>query len=240
MENNYSQLVQDGFTIVDTSFLNAELDLIKTSFYQINSSVSAKKYNSEISNDSDLINFHKIDQNQQFNLWKVFQFSPLLYKIAGNSELMNLLNLMGITLPSLDLGPQLRCDMPIENQSVFLRHQDYTYNIGSNDSVTVWTPLQNTSVKEGCLLCVPKSHKMGIFSHLNGIIDESLSFDFIPVEVKYGQSLIFNQKLVHQSGVNTSDKIRFSIQLRFSNLHCSEYLERNYYKNHKSISTKFA
>jgi hypothetical protein len=240
MQKHRSELENDGFTIIDTPFLNEELNSIRKEFYRMNDAFSKNLGGGKVDSDSDMIAFHKSFGPGQYGVWKVFQYSPCLYAIAGNKDILNMLSELGITYPTLDDPAQLRCDMPIENQSIFKRHQDYSYNLGSEDSVTMWTPLQDTGIKEGCLLLVPGSHKKGIYDHENGIIDEKYNFDFERREMKFGQSLIFNQKLVHQSGFNSSDRIRFSIQLRYSNLDTKEYLERDWYKNHKVVLQKFA
>ncbi len=45
--------------------------------------------------------------------------------------------------------------------------------------------------------------------------------------------LVFDQKLVHESGINRSSNIRFSVQIRYSNLEDAEYAARGWPRNHK-------
>ena len=239
-KEHQSELRNKGYTIVDTQFLNEELNNIRNEFYRVNSVFSEKLGGGSIHSDEDIMSFHKNYGPQQFNVWKVFQFDPVLYRVTGNQQLLDTLANIGLTLPTLDLAPQLRCDMPIPGQSIFLRHQDYSYNIGSDDAVTMWTPLQDTRKEQGCLLVVPGSHKNGIYSHSNGIISDEIKFEFISQEVLFGQTLFFDQKLVHQSGFNSSNNIRFSLQIRYSNLESKAYLDRDWYKNHKSVVQQFA
>jgi hypothetical protein len=61
-----------------------------------------------------------------------------------------------------------------------------------------------------------------------------------PSELRFGEVLVFNQKLVHQSGRNISEAIRFSIQVRFSDLCDSEYAARRWPSNHKVTTDAFA
>ena len=53
-------------------------------------------------------------------------------------------------------------------------------------------------------------------------------FKFKKVKVKLGEALIFSEFLVHRSGVNRSKKIRFSLQLRVTDLLSKEYMKRHY------------
>ena len=50
----------------------------------------------------------------------------------------------------------------------------------------------------------------------------------IETKVKAGEALIFSEFLVHRSGKNISDKIRFSIQLRLTDLLSNDYMKKNY------------
>ena len=54
-------------------------------------------------------------------------------------------------------------------------------------------------------------------------------FNFEDIEMKVGQALVFSQFLVHRSGENKSDNIRFSVQLRYTDLADKEYAKNNYF-----------
>ena len=60
------------------------------------------------------------------------------------------------------------------------------------------------------------------------LIKNSSNFKFFKSRVKLGQALIFSEFLVHRSGQNISNKIRFSVQLRFTDLLSKEYMRKNY------------
>lgn len=165
---------------------------------------------------------------------------PSLWAVAGDPLFLVLLKQLGLEHPILEVPPLLRCDMPIQGQSIFQQHQDYPYNIGSANSVTIWIPLQDTTEQEGALLVAPGTHTQGIFPNSRGIITAEHDFEFESCPVKMGEVLIFDQKLVHQSGFNRSDRIRFSIQLRFSDLRCPEYASRGFPINHKITTDAYA
>ena len=73
----------------------------------------------------------------------------------------------------------------------------------------------------------------------DGILKSSKLFNFISCPVDFGEVLVFNQKLVHKSAHNKSNNIRFSIQLRFSDLGCKEYQSQSYNINHTLIIKSF-
>ena len=60
------------------------------------------------------------------------------------------------------------------------------------------------------------------------LIDKSFNFKFYKTRVKLGEALIFSEFLVHKSGKNVSNKIRFSVQLRLTDLMSREYMKRSY------------
>ena len=53
----------------------------------------------------------------------------------------------------------------------------------------------------------PGSHLKGIYPNKKGIIDNKFKFKYENCNVNFGEALIFDQKLVHKSGLNKSDKI---------------------------------
>jgi hypothetical protein len=95
--------------------------------------------------------------------------------------------------------------------SEFSLHQDSTSLDEINFScLSVWIPLQDTNLNNGCMCVVPHSHKM--FSPYRGVsfpqpfdaISNTVRKYLQPVEVKAGEILLFDNRLVHNSVVNSS------------------------------------
>jgi len=230
-----------GYELIDISSINEALIKLRAHCFKVFDSFSCFHSGKSVLNDNDLIQFRANYQIHQYQALKQLQFCPQLFTISGHEFFPNLLvSKYKFKLPNLELPPYMRCDIPIKEQSLFKQHQDYSYNIGSSNSVTIWIPLQDTNVNEGALLAAPNSHKNGVYENTNGIIDEIYKFDFIPVPVKFGQALIFDQKIVHKSGFNSSAITRFSVILRFSDLGDEGFLERGCPVNHEITTTKYA
>jgi len=90
--------------------------------------------------------------------------------------------------------------------------------------LTVWFPLMDTDVQNGCLTVVPGSHRGELLTHCPGYkerpglqIPEHLFNvgDSMPIPVKKGGALLFTKKTVHASLPNVSDRIRWSFDLRY-------------------------
>lgn len=232
--------LKEGFAVLKTNnaFEN-KLNKLRSEIYQVFNQVSLESCGREVKSDADIIDFFHQAQKAQFQAYKLIQGCPTLLSISGDSKIVEILQSMGLKTPIHELPPQIRCDMPVENQSIFLRHQDYVYNIGSSNSATIWIPLQDTPKEAGALLCVPGSHLGGIYPNKSGVILEQYKFDFRSCPVSFGELLIFHQKLVHQSGRNTSDRIRFSIQLRFTDVSDKEYAAAGFLLNHGVTTSKY-
>ena len=110
-------------------------------------------------------------------------------------------------------------------------------------------------VKNGSLKVIPESHKKGFIKDSinwknlkvppNKVYSEkskSLGV-FKNVDAKLGEVLLFSTFLVHKSGLNLTNNIRYSINIRFNDLYSQDYAERNYYLNEisglKKLSLNF-
>jgi len=100
-------------------------------------------------------------------------------------------------------------------ESEFSLHQDSTGLDEMNFScLSVWIPLQDTNLSNGCLSVVPHSHKM--FSPYRGIsfpqqfetISNTVRKYLQPIEMQAGEILLFDNRLIHTSGINNSGKDR--------------------------------
>jgi ectoine hydroxylase-related dioxygenase (phytanoyl-CoA dioxygenase family) len=113
-------------------------------------------------------------------------------------------------------------------------HQDWRSVQGSLDSVVVWIPLQNVGTTLFPLEIIPGSHHYGLFKSEEDIFghrvapDQISEDDFITLDLKEGDVLIFSQFLVHKTGDGTVDDVRIALSYRFNNAAEATFIERNY------------
>ena len=99
--------------------------------------------------------------------------------------------------------------------SEFYLHQDSTSLDEMNYSaLSVWIPLQDTGVDNGCMFVMPKSHHLfapyrsisfpAPFDSIHPLLSEYLK----PIELKAGEILLFDNRIVHNSVANLSNADR--------------------------------
>jgi phytanoyl-CoA hydroxylase len=88
--------------------------------------------------------------------------------------------------------------------------------------LTVWLPLTNATIANGCLQVVPGSHRDGLTQHCPGpfgiaIPDQLVATqEAVAVEMRPGSALLMTQRTVHSSLDNvTDDEVRISMDLRY-------------------------
>lgn len=216
---------QSGYEIVQIPELLPLLTQLRLEIFECISTIKGKP----VTSDLELVEFYKQDQPLQYISVRHARNCFSMLQLGGHRQIFDILkSKFGFQFPSHDVQPGLRCDMPVEDQRIFFQHQDYTHNIGSDNSVTVWIPLQDTNEEQGALLVAPGTHKQGAIDNIGGIIPAEQKFDLRPCPIKLGEALIFDQKLVHQSGRNISKDVRFSVQMRISDLGCNDYRSRGF------------
>ena len=105
-------------------------------------------------------------------------------------------------------------------------HQDQGVATTEQDDVpvlTVWIPITDATVQNGCLAVVPGSHKRELATHCPGsgpdgglqIPSKLIQGKPIPVPIKRGGALLMHRLTMHASLVNQSDDIRWSFDLRY-------------------------
>jgi len=106
-------------------------------------------------------------------------------------------------------------------QGAFKFHQDNQYTQLDGAACNCWFALGPTSVENGCLKIVSKSHLTGTLdskkmfdegAHLT-VIDEPDSW--VDIELSAGDCVIFNRLTVHGSGSNTTDEVRVGYAIQF-------------------------
>ena len=102
-------------------------------------------------------------------------------------------------------------------------------------------PFQDVDETSGSLHVVPGSHKMGVLPTENALLKDyspSEHGECIQVPMSFGQILVFSQHVIHKSGANYADNVRFTLQTRYTDLASEEYMKRKYYIHRKVISKK--
>ena len=101
-------------------------------------------------------------------------------------------------------------------------HQDKGVHLPEADEthmLTVWLPVTDATVDNGCLCVIPGSHRQGLVTHCMRpaarIPDALLDGQPLPLPIKRGGVLLFHHLTKHASLSNVSDGIRWSFDLRY-------------------------
>lgn len=115
-------------------------------------------------------------------------------------------------------------------------HQDnavLTQDADATSVLTVWIPLVDSTIENGCLIVLPKSHRWsqpqgqpiaqhcprghGVLEIPNHLIEPHRQ-QVVRLPVKRGGILIFHRRLMHASLPNMTDDLRSSLDLRYQPL----------------------
>jgi Phytanoyl-CoA dioxygenase (PhyH) len=141
--------------------------------------------------------------------------------------------LMSTRLPGIyPGGTGVRMDHPGEDTYLSPWHQEYPYNLTSDNAVTLWLPLVDVDEGNGCLLLAPGSQRLGalpvrVRDALNDRrnANEALEIDgleavldrhpVLSVPAAAGDALVFHTFLLHRSQPNHSAATRWTLQARY-------------------------
>ncbi len=116
---------------------------------------------------------------------------------------------------------QLLAKRPGEPDAIFGWHQDLAYWIDTPDprTTTLWLALDDSDVENGCMRFVPGTHlepelrphhaKTGDREDSHALLTELREKDRVqPAEIKRGDCTVHNERVLHGSGGNTSERWR--------------------------------
>lgn len=187
---------------------------------------------------SEVFNLFKTSFDTFSNCSKQAQHMVSLHQLGTDNKILSLLKELGIVKPIVSVRPCLLMNnIKLDKDGVQGRywrlpsHQDWYYSQGSLDAVTFWFPLIPVPKKLGALEIVPESHKWGLqeaklsYGELDSELPDEkyISFDLEPTDI-----LIFNSLLIHRSGKNETNLIRWSAQYRYNNLYESTFINREF------------
>lgn len=197
--------------------------------------------------NGDLIQFLSIihlyeDANEVSRAcYEVFPTLPDVLSVVNSDLMLRIVKLAGLLEPQAGTVPLVRLDRPNEDMRLTPWHQDYWFSFLSKNSIVIWVPLGIFTSFMGFLKVIRGSHKMGCLPFQ---INRDSAEPFVLVEnfddynnieeitVALDEILVFNQMLVHKSGINRSDKIRISMQLRFNDLYTADEMTSSFTSSH--------
>ena len=107
-------------------------------------------------------------------------------------------------------------------------HQDKSYWPGANANpvITVWIPLVDSNLENGCLHLMPRTHTRRVLPFHNEQITGTgyLETDethlppgarVLAMPLEAGGALLFNDRCLHMSTANNTDHVRWSVDLRY-------------------------
>jgi hypothetical protein len=141
--------------------------------------------------------------------------------------------LMNTRLPGVyPAGTGVRMDHPGEDTYLSPWHQEYPYNLTSDNAVTLWLPLVDVDETNGCLRLAPGSHRLGALPvrvrdalnerrnaneamEIDGLESILARHPTLSVPAAAGDALVFHTFLLHRSQPNRSDATRWTLQARY-------------------------
>ena len=169
------------------------------------------------------------------------------YEIMGNKKLLDLsAKIIGSNkIGLLPRGFGMRIDYPKDRYWKARLHQDYTSQLGSPNGLVVYTSLRKVTKKLGPVVLYKNSHKHGVFKTSIDMKKVKKKITYDPYYVNISKKLfkkfkikylnldetdigIFHFLLLHESGFNASEKIRWSLIHRIFDFSHKQSIEQNY------------
>lgn len=244
---------ENGYLVVKNLFFKAEVQRLLINCYDI---IHHQVDRLQLTNDSGelftkdeaLFSLFEKDKDTLFNCGKAMQWLPELHRLGVDKNLFYYLTQLGISKPTISTRPVLFFhSKKLATHEMYYKikaHRDLGSVQGSPNGVVVWFPLIPITGDVGPLMISPGSHlkkpKFKEWEKSFALEDETKDEDFYPVILEPGDVVIFNINLVHKSGNNTSDKIRWAANFRYSDLYSKNWIDRGYYTPYSYIVQKTA
>ena len=174
--------------------------------------------------------------NTFLNCGKHCQHIIDLWKLSLDNRLIDMIKILGINNPIISTRPVLFSNSKHISKSninhTVPAHQDWSSMQGSINSIICWVPLIDISIKLGSIELVPESHINGLLSKEKtenfGLVNGFNNNQFISCNMEQGDVMFFSSFLIHRSGTNETEHIRWSTHFRYNDLDEKSFVERGY------------
>lgn len=206
------QFRNDGFFLSGQMFDHAQLDEIAADFERLRSEEDAKLRSAGERRGISM-------EGRNF-IPAIDEKSDAGRRLCVSTGLVEL----AITL----IGPDLRLywnqavTKAAQSGASFSWHQDSGYHlIDPLEYLTVWVPLEDSTIANGTIYVIPGSQKWGLQEHIvDADTGDKVGYlgpeEGVPVEVSKGEAAVFSSMCLHRSGPNTTDKPRRAYVVQYS------------------------
>ena len=246
---NHKQILKkfdgDGFyivkNIVKEKQITAILENIRKVYFKNNPSSKFLKEKKPWNNDlfhKEIIKFRDENSNKFSEVYDSSQSSIPVIQLVTSERISEIAAIL-LRCEPIELsqtGNMVRMDTPNDTRNKTAWHQEMQF--ARNPGLVLWIPLVEITDDIGLLRILEKSHLNGeIITERNEIGDYTTSrvskceipekilekYKEKAIKINKGDALFFDNKIIHGSGDNSSERIRFTCQLRFSNSVSNEF-----------------
>jgi phytanoyl-CoA hydroxylase len=240
LKDEYSR---NGLVVVKSFFSPQEIDAVRKEAKDI-FALQIRKNGiefdpaSESSFEKALYTLFRQNYNAFLGSARAAQQMLSLFTLTCNDKILDLLSTLGLSKPVLCVKPILYFNSPHlakkEGHYKTPAHQDWRSMQGSLNSIVIWIPLIDMTKEIGAVEFIRGSHLNGLaesqpdewYRHIESKnLEESA---FFAAEVQKGDLVAFSAFTIHRSGNNVTDRIRWSMHVRFNDLLEATYADRNF------------
>ncbi len=232
------QFEESGFIIVENALDDADIDPVIAE-YEVHIDRRAR----ELLADGKITQLHEeapfdkrlaliceesMDIYPEMDIYRLRAKSA--FEFLGNPNLLDIVE--GIVGPEITCNPvqHLRAKLPTRLMSgpfghVAAWHQDMGVILDESDPhliLTVWLPMTDSTLENGCLQILPRTHGKGLLEHIKVegtgtvIVDHEMpDIEPLVLEMEKGSVLLMDKQIPHRSTENRSNGIRWSMDLRY-------------------------
>lgn len=247
MNHNFDQYLKDyerdGFVAIKNIIPQRKLDYMQETVEQYIEQ-ALKLEGLEVPNDLAHDGYMRLDELRKAKKGKRDRIHTL-YNMLRRSDAMNTIladeDVMSAIRKIIHLKEQqtaycwtqfLRMDAPKDSSYSLSWHQESFSTIENVPQTQLWAPVIGPNTKENGSISVLKgTHHDGPVPHYliqysenyiaDGIPDDKIQnrdkYEEVIVEMDPGSILLFHEETLHKSGINTSDKVRYTITGRYFN-----------------------
>lgn len=242
MDSLLAQYQRDGFVHFKGFFDPNEVEQVREDAKQVfinqmhHQSILSERTPNEAQFEAAMTEFFRRDLPGFINCGKTCQHLISLHRLSLSEKLILQLNALGLQTPVICTRPVIYFNSQHLSQSeVYYRtppHQDWRSMQGSLNAMVVWVPLVDVNESLGALEIVPGSHLWGLLPSEQDEwyrrVAEADRFTYQSVEVAAGDALFFSAFLLHRSGNNITDSIRWSCHFRYNDVSEETFIARRY------------